>query len=251
MAKKTVAPAKSKSPPFRAIRERAAKRKGGEAALRRLLPPLATAEELAKLADDRVLSRMAQGLFSAGFAWSVIEAKWPEFEKAFLRFRPGKLLVQSDEFWDGLIRNPRIVRNAQKIMAVRDNARFVSDVAAEHGSFGKMLAAWPGSDYVGLLELLARRGSRLGGFTGQYLLRNLGKDGFIVSTDMVACLRATGLDIAEHPSSKRDLARIQERFNAWAEETGLPLAHISRICAMSTGENYDAATLRSYMGLDD
>jgi hypothetical protein len=27
-------------------------------------------------------------------------------------------------------------------------------------------------------------------------------------------------------------------------ETGLPYAHLSRICALSIGENYDAETLR-------
>ena len=61
---------------------------------------------------------------------------------------------------------------------------------------------------------------------------------------MVACLRDAGLDIAENPTSKKDLKKIQDQFNAWAEETGLPLTHLSRICAMSVGENYDAETLR-------
>ena len=34
----------------------------------------------------------------------------------------------------------RVVRNGAKIMSVRANASFVSDVAQEHGSFGKLLA---------------------------------------------------------------------------------------------------------------
>ena len=125
-------------------------------------------------------------------------------------------------------------------MSVRVNARFVQDVAKEHGSFGKFLAEWPSSDEVGLLELLAKRGSRLGGNTGQMLLRFLGCDGFVASRDVVACLRDAGLDVAEAPTSKRDLAKIQEQFNAWAKETGLPYTHLSRICAFSIGENHPA-----------
>ena len=53
----------------------------------------------------------------------------------------------------------------------------------------------------------------------------------------------SGLDIAESPTSRKDLKKVQDQFNAWAEESGLPLTHLSRICAMSIGENYDAATL--------
>jgi hypothetical protein len=31
---------------------------------------------------------------------------------------------------------------------------------------------------------------------------------------------------------------VQAQFNAWAKETGLPYAHLSRICALSIGENH-------------
>ncbi len=106
--------------------------------------------------------------------------------------------------------------------------------------FGAFLANWPSSDQVGLLELLAKRGDRLGGNTGQMFLRFLGWDGFSASKDVVACLRDAGLDIAEEVKSKRDLKLMQEQFNAWAKETSLPYAHLSRICAMSIGENYSA-----------
>jgi len=54
---------------------------------------------------------------------------------------------------------------------------------------------------------------------------------------VVACLRDAGLDIASEVKSKGDLAKVQAQFNAWAEETGLPYVHLSRICAMSIGEN--------------
>ena len=142
-----------------------------------------------------------------------------------------------------MTKDARIVRNAAKIMSVRVNARFVREIASEHGSFGKLLARWPSSDEVGLLDLLVKRGSRLGGDTGQMLLRFLGWDGFVTSKDVVACLRDAGLDIAEEVKSKRDLAAVQAQFNAWAAETGLPYAHLSRICAMSIGENYEPSQL--------
>jgi hypothetical protein len=79
-------------------------------------------------------------------------------------------------------------------------------------------------------------------------LRFLGWDGFMTSRDVVACLRDAGLDIAETVTSKRDLIKVQAQFNAWAEETGLPYTQLSRICAMSIGENYSTDTLARFVG---
>ena len=223
---------------FKTIRARAEKRKGGPKGLAKLLPAKSDTKALAKLGDDRILAEMTKRVFSAGFAWSVIENKWPDFERAFLGFKPAKLAFQPDEFWHGLLDDKRIVRNAAKIMSVRENAQFVQAIAREHGSFGKFLSQWSASDEIGLLDLLTKRGSRLGGNTGQMFLRFVGWDGFVTSRDVVACLREAGLDIAEEVKSKGDLARVQAAFNAWAKETSLPYAHLSRICALSVGENY-------------
>ena len=224
---------------FKTIRARAEKRKGGADALGRLMPPKPDPKALSRIRDDRVLAEMTKRVFSAGFAWSVIESKWPSFEEAFLGFQPSRLAFEPDDFWDALTKDARIVRNGAKIMSVRANAGFVLDIAKEHGSFGKFLANWPPSNEAGLLELLAKRGSRLGGASGQMLLRFLGYDAFVATKDVAACLRDAGLDIAAAPTSKRDLAKIQEQFNAWAKETGLPYRHMSLICAMSIGKNYE------------
>ncbi len=234
------APAKSRTVPFKTIRARAEKRKGGAKELEKLLPSKPDMKTVAKLSDDRLLSEMTKRVFSAGFAWSVIEAKWPGFEKAFLAFKPARLSFQPDDFWDALLSDTRIVRNGAKIQSVRENAAFVQEIAREHGSFGKFLAKWPSSDQIGLLDLLAKRGSRLGGNTGQMFLRFVGWDGFVTSQDVVGCLRDAGLDIAAEVKSKGDLAKVQAQFNAWAAETGLPYVHLSRICAMSVGENHTA-----------
>jgi 3-methyladenine DNA glycosylase Tag len=229
--------------PFSTIRARAEARKGGAEALQSLLPRKPARGALAALSDAAVLAAMAKRIFSAGFVWSVVETKWPGFEAAFLGFDPNTLMFQPDEFWEGLCGDTRIVRNPQKIMAVRCNAQFVVDIAREHGGFGEFLQAWPADDQVGLAALL-------GGATGQYFLRFIGYDSFMTSNDVVACLRDAGLDIAPSPTSKKDLAKIQAQFNIWRAETGLTMQQLSRICAMSIGESYDVAMLRERAGLE-
>ena len=232
---------------FKHIRARAEKRKGAKV-LASLIPVAKPNTALAKIGDDRFLSEMTRRVFCAGFVWRVIEQKWPEFEEAFLDFEPKALLFQPDEFWESLARDARIVRNPQKIKSVRDNAAFVAEVAKEAKSFGRMLAAWPQDDEVGLLEMLSKRGSRLGGMTGQYFLRFAGWDAFILSRDVVACLREAGIELSEKASTKKDLRNAQAAFAGWRKETGLSFTQLSRICAMSTGDNMDAATLAARTG---
>ena len=164
--------------------------------------------------------------------WRVIEAKWPGFEEAFLGFEPEKLNFRPDEFWEGLARDKRIVRNPQKIKAIRHNAAFVVDIAREHGSFGAFLADWPSADQIGLLDFLAKRGARLGGRTGQYLLRFTGKDGFIVAMSWRACGTPDWIFPARAPEGAEE-----NPVQRLGRETGLPFTHLSRICAISVGEN--------------
>lgn len=212
-----------------------AARKGGAAALEALIEKPLPAERLAEIGDDRWLSAMAKCLFQAGFNWKVIEAKWAGFEAAFDGFDPKRVAHYSDEDVDRLLSDKRIVRNGAKISAVIDNAVFLTELAREHGSAARFFADWPSDNYLGLLEILTKRGSRLGGATGQRMLRMMGKDSFILSISVTARLIAEGV-VDKEPSSKRDMAAVQAAFDAWREQSGRSLTEISRVLAMSIGD---------------
>ena len=219
--------------PFATVYQRACERKGGERALRELLPRVRSRRALAATGDDRALAEMTRCIFQAGFVWRVIDNKWDQFEEVFFGFPPEKIVLLSPEQIDRFAADPRIVRNRQKVLSVQHNARYLLDVAAEHGSFGRFAGRWPDTDLIGLFAHMKRHGSRLGGMTGQRVLRNLGRDTFVITGDVVRCLQLAGAEIADAPTSKRDLERVQAAFNLWREESGLPLSHISRICACS------------------
>ncbi len=228
---------------FKQVRARAASRKGGYKALDALLPAVPDPRTLAASKDDRFLAEMTKRVFCSGFVWRIIDDKWPAFEEAFHGFDVARLSFEPDDYWEGLTGNAGIVRHAQKIMSVRHNARFVADIVGEHGSFGRFLADWPRDNQIGLLDVLGKRGKRLGGMTGQYFLRFVGWDGFVLSRDVVACLRHAGLEISGAPKSKEDLKKIQDAMLRWSRESKLPMVHVSRICALSIGENYDSARI--------
>lgn len=222
--------------PFQTIYERAAARKGGQAALEALLAEHLPkpAAELAATPDHRWLAQMTRCVFQAGFAWKVIDAKWEGFENAFHRFDPPLNAAMSEDEFDAHLKNAAIVRNAQKILSVRNNARFLVDLAAEHGSAAAFFAAWPDSDFVGLLEVMKKRAARLSGETAMRLFRWMGKPAFITSRDVTAALIDAGV-VDKAPTGKRELAAVQAAFNAWSAETGRDLSSLSRVLALSIG----------------
>jgi 3-methyladenine DNA glycosylase Tag len=216
---------------FDELFEITADRKGGPDALDKLLnttPPV----NLENIANDRWLSTMAKCVFQAGFNWKVVESMWPGFEMAFNNFDIGYCSMLNDEDFDRLVSDKSIVRHGTKIRSVQENAIFVASLAKEHGSAGKFFASWPSDDFIGLLSLLKKNGSRLGGNTGQYFLRFMGVDGFILSADVVARLIAEGI-IDKAPTSQKALAQVQHAFNTLSQESGRPLTQISRVLAMS------------------
>ncbi|NOY28363.1 MAG: DNA-3-methyladenine glycosylase I [Oligoflexia bacterium] len=220
--------------PFSEIHARALDRHG-DAALDARLPVVRTAAQLCAMPDDRFLAAMARAVFQAGFVWRVIASKWPGFETAFLGFEPDAVCAMDETAIDALHHDTRIVRNGQKIVATLRNAAWVQAVSAQQGGFGRWLSGCPEDDIVGLWAQLKLRGARLGGDTGPRVLRAVGKDTFILSSDVRAALVDAGVPMGKG-ASKRDHAAAQVAFNAWRAETGLPLAHLSVIAASSTGQ---------------
>jgi 3-methyladenine DNA glycosylase Tag len=204
----------------------------GEAAVRDALLFPKDRTEIAATPDDRILSLMTRCIFQSGFNWKVVDAMWPGFEEAFEGFDIGRCAMLHDEDIGRLVSDTRIVRHGQKIRSVQENAVFLSDLARNHGSASGFLANWPAEDYAGLLDLLKKKGSRLGGNTGQYMLRFAGIDGYILSQSVVNRLVAEGV-VGKAPTSARDKTAVQSAFNTWREQSGRSLTEISRVLALS------------------
>ena len=190
--------------------------------------------ELAALSDNFLLSNLSRRVFRAGIKHSVVDAKWPAFEKAFFEFDPHKVALMSDDQLEGLMQNDQIIRHWGKIKSTRLNAFMVTEYIERHGSFAKFVASWPSEDITGLWAELKKQGSHLGGNSGAYFLRLIGKDTFVLTDDVVAALKAQGI-VDKKPTSKRDLAATQQAFNQWHNESGMPYSHLSRLLAHTVG----------------
>lgn len=217
---------------FKTIHARAAKRHGGEKALEALLTKPKSTAALKKIPDDRWLAAMTKSVFQAGFSWKVVEAKWPGFEEAFDHFDPHRVAFYSGEDMGRLVSDARIVRNGAKIKATVENARFVVELAREHGSAAAFFAASKPESYTDLLDVLKKRGSRLSGAAAQYFLRFQGVDSFMLSPSVTAALIKANV-VDGPPTSRKAMAAVQAAFNQWQKESGRSLTEISRILARS------------------
>ncbi|APD87640.1 3-methyladenine DNA glycosylase [Alteromonas sp. Mex14] len=221
---------------FQTIYRRACERKGGEKVLEAMLRAPLTKASVEKISDDRFLAAMTKQVFKSGFVWRVIEQKWPDFETVFFGFDVDKVLLMPDEMLEQKASDKRIVRNYKKVTTVRDNAMMIKDVALEYGSFGKFVASFEKDNITSLWEFMKKRGARLGGNTGPYMLRALGIDTFLFSRDVEDYLRK--YDIVDGGlTSKKSLSSANAAFAQWHRESGRSLQEISAIVAFSWGTN--------------
>lgn len=202
--------------------------KSGEQHVNNYLPSVKSSVELAQAGDDFYLSTMCRRIFRAGLKHSMVDARWPAFEQAFFGFDPLRCAMLSDEEMEAHMKNAALIRHFGKMKAIRDNAGFVMRTSEQAGSFGRWLAEWPADNLVGLWQYLKKQGSQLGGMSGPYFLRMVGKDTFLLTRDVVAVLIAHGA-ISKAPTSIRDQRAAEKVFLEWQQQCGRPLAEISRI----------------------
>ncbi|WP_048308108.1 DNA-3-methyladenine glycosylase I [Halomonas sp. PR-M31] len=223
---------------YRWLHDRVRNRFDSDDAMEAFLPSPLTPDELKQLGDDRYLSAMSLRVFRAGMTHSVVDARWPAFEEAFWGFDPETLVLLSPEQIDGHMNNDRIIRHRTKLQTIPRNAQFILDIRQEQDtSFGEFIANWPGANIIGLWRLLAKRGARLGGRSAAGFLRLVGKDTFLLTSDVVARLVAAGV-IDQTPTSQRDRQRVQDAFNALQQVSARPLCQLSAMLSLSINPRF-------------
>jgi len=147
-----------------------------------------------------------------------------------------KLLMMPPDMLEQKATDERIVRNYKKVKTISENAYMIHEIAQEHGSFSQFVANWPADDIIGLWAYLKKHGSRLGGNTGPYALRALGKDTFLLSRDVENYLRAHKI-IDGGLQTKKSLSAAQSFFNEMQKQSGLSMQELSLIVAYGVGDN--------------
>lgn len=200
-------------------------------ALEAAMPTVLSANQLKAQSNAFYLSAMTRRIFQAGMTHSVINAKWPHFEKVFWGFDPNKLVLIDDAFMERAMQDKGLIRHWGKLQTIPINALEMKDMTAEGVDFGNMIAEWD-QDITQLWLKISKRFKRMGGQSTPYFLRMVGKDTFVLTNDVVQKLLVLNV-IDSKPTSKAGIQAVSQFFNELKDEAGRPLAHISKLMALS------------------
>jgi len=217
---------------FQEIYDLACLHKGGSKAVEELLPRCKTNRQLKNINNSEYLSMMSLRIFRAGLKHSLVDAKWPNFEKAFNDFDTMFCAMLSDEDIEHFMKNTDLIRHLGKMKSIRTNAQMVYELTQEYGSFGEYLAHWKTEKIIDLWLELKKRGAHLGGSSASQFLRMVGKDTFTFTRDVVGVLKLEGI-IEKEPTSQRDMRKACDAFLIWHQQSERPLCEISRIVSFT------------------
>ena len=125
---------------------------------------------------------------------------------------------------------------SKKVQTIPENAYMIHEVAEKNASFSQFIAQWPSDNIIGLWAYLKKHGARLGGNTGPYALRAMGKDTFLLSRDVESYLRAHQL-IDGGLQTKKSQQAAQNFFNELQQQSGYSLQALSQLVAYGVGDN--------------
>ncbi|MDA4117903.1 MAG: DNA-3-methyladenine glycosylase I [Thaumarchaeota archaeon] len=123
--------------------------------------------------DAGYFERMSKTLFTAGLSWTMVEKKWPNFQKAFAGFSPEKVAKMTQKDVKSLMSNDGIVKNERKIKATIQNANEFLKLKKDFGSFREYLDSL-GKDETALQSDLQKRFQHVGPSTARMFLWSVG-----------------------------------------------------------------------------
>jgi DNA-3-methyladenine glycosylase I len=110
--------------------------------------------------DNGYFEELTKAIFKAGFSWTVIDNKWPNFQQAFAGFDVDQVAAYDVPDVERLLADASIVRNGRKILATITNARTMQALRDEYGSLYGYLRSLDDLPYEG------RRNTLTGQFAG-------------------------------------------------------------------------------------
>jgi DNA-3-methyladenine glycosylase I len=91
--------------------------------------------------DNELFGRLLLEINQAGLSWETVLKKEANFRKAYDKFQIKKVAAYSEADRERLLSDPGIIRNRLKINAAIENAKTLTGLQKQFGSFEKWLAS--------------------------------------------------------------------------------------------------------------
>jgi len=134
--------------------------------------------------DDELLGRLILEINQAGLSWETILKKQDNFRKAYLNFDIEKIANFTDDNRRRLLNDAGIIRNKLKINAAISNARQITKLQSEYGSFKNWLEKNRGLSLEDWVKLFRQNFKFTGGeITKEFLIST----GYIEGAHIDSC----------------------------------------------------------------
>lgn len=112
--------------------------------------------------DDGYFEALTHQIFQAGLNFSLVQNKWPDFQKSFHRFKIERVADYTPRDFDRLLADKRLIRNGRKMESTLHNAQVFLEIREEFGSFRNYLRSFKSDGHPALLKDLAKRFKHVG-----------------------------------------------------------------------------------------
>ena len=89
--------------------------------------------------DAYFFENLVRDIFNAGMKTAIVTKKLPNIREAFSDFNIEKVSAYTNEDFEKLVTDPKIIRHPRKIKDCMLNAQLLKELLIEHGSFGEFL----------------------------------------------------------------------------------------------------------------
>lgn len=121
--------------------------------------------------DQKYFEILCLCLLQAGLNWGSIRKHWQKYKEGFYEFNIPRLSkAQAKE----LLKDPRVIKNSEKIEAIIYNAREFEKIKRGYGSFSNFLTSLRKSGDKELFKALTKRFKHIGRYTTEYFLHSVG-----------------------------------------------------------------------------
>ncbi|KFF02283.1 DNA-3-methyladenine glycosylase I [Chryseobacterium luteum] len=148
--------------------------------------------------DNELFGRLILEINQAGLSWETVLKKEESFRKAYSNFDIRTIAAYTEEDRERLLNDPGIIRNRLKVNAAIENAKTITELQKEFGSFEK----WLEHHHPKTLQEWMKLFKKTFKFTGGEIVNE-----FLMSTGYLKGAHAESCPVYQHVLEQKPLWR--------------------------------------------
>lgn len=125
--------------------------------------------------DDEYFEILCLMIFQSGFNWKLVREKWKDLKKIFKGFKIEDVARLTNKQQQGLLKNPKMIKNKRKIEAIATNAKIFLEITKKSGSFENYLKNLRSLEEKEKIKEIKNRFVGIGDYSAEFFLHSVGE----------------------------------------------------------------------------